>query len=164
VLRAINRTADRLPALLTGSVDAAVLTVTDYVKAKEQGCHTLLFYGDDLEFIAGGVVVNNETLSKREDFVRRFLRATLKSFQWFKTNEKGAAALLRQYTKLSPADAVTVHKILVPIYSQDGTVPRSFQERMITRQMANLKIEKKTTPEMVYDFSILDSLNREMGK
>jgi len=88
VLRSITRSSDRLPALLTGSVDAAVLSATDTIKAKEQGCHELLFYGDELEFISGGVVVNNETLSKRHDFVRRFLRATLKSFQWFKTNEK----------------------------------------------------------------------------
>jgi hypothetical protein len=35
---------------------------------------------------------------------------------------------------------------------------------MIALQKANLKIDKKITPEMVYDFSIVDSLNREMGK
>jgi ABC-type nitrate/sulfonate/bicarbonate transport system substrate-binding protein len=163
VLRSITRSSDRLPALLTGSVDAAVLSATDTIKAKEQGCHELLFYGDELEFISGGVVVNNDTLAKRHDFVRRFLRATLKSFQWFKTNEKGATALMRQYGKLSSADAATVHKMVVPIYSRDGTIPRSFQERMIALQKANLKIEKKITPEMVYDFSIVDSLNREMG-
>jgi hypothetical protein len=71
---------------------------------------------------------------------------------------------MRQYGKLSGADAVTVHKMVVPIYSRNGTIPRSFQERMIAMQTANLKIEKKITPEMVYDFSIVESLNREMGK
>ncbi len=164
VLRSITRSSDRLPALLTGSVDAAVLSATDTIKAKEQGCHELLFYGDEVEFISGGVVVNNETLAKRRDFVRRFLRATLKSFQWFKTNENGAMALMRQYSKLSTADAAKVYKMVVPIYSPDGTIPRDFQERMIAQQTANLKIDKKITPDMVYDFSIVDSLNREMRK
>jgi ABC-type nitrate/sulfonate/bicarbonate transport system substrate-binding protein len=164
VLRSITRSSDRLPALLTGSVDAAVLSATDTIKAKEQGCHELLFYGDELEFISGGVVVNSDTLAKRHDFVRRFLRATLKSFRWFKTNEKGATALMRQYGKLSAADAETVHKMVVPLYSRDGTVPRDFQERMITLQKANLKVERKITPEMVYDFSIIDALTRELQK
>ncbi|HEY7319437.1 MAG TPA: ABC transporter substrate-binding protein [Candidatus Binatia bacterium] len=164
VLRSITRSADRLPALLTGSVDAAVLSATDTIKAKEQGCRELLFYGDELEFISGGVVVNNETLAKRHDFVRRFLRATLKSFQWFKTNVEGATLLMQKYGKLSAADAATVHKMVVPIYSRDGTIPRSFQERMIAMQTANLKIDRKVTPEMVYDFSIVESLNHELKK
>ena len=71
---------------------------------------------------------------------------------------------MRQYGKLSAPDAETVYKMVVPIYSPDGTIPRSFQERMIARQRANLKIEKRITPEMIYDFSILESINRDVKK
>jgi ABC-type nitrate/sulfonate/bicarbonate transport system substrate-binding protein len=163
-LRSITRSSDRLPALLSGSVDAAVLSATDTLTAKKQGCRELIFYGNELEFISGGVVVNTKTLAERFEYVRRFLRATVKSFRWFKTNEKGAVALMRKYGNFSEGDADTIHRMVVPLYSRDGTIPPSFQERMIALQKANLKVDKKVTPEMVYDFSIVESLNRELEK
>src|ERR1041384_539315 len=46
VLRAVEPTPNRLAALMTGAVDAAVLNQMDRLIAKKNGYNELLFYGD----------------------------------------------------------------------------------------------------------------------
>src|ERR687888_90667 len=48
VLRAVEPTPNRLAALMTGAVDAAVLNQMDRLIAKKSAFNELLFYGDHL--------------------------------------------------------------------------------------------------------------------
>jgi ABC-type nitrate/sulfonate/bicarbonate transport system substrate-binding protein len=56
VLRAIEPPPNRLAALLSGAVDAAVLTHPETIIARKQGFNELIFYGDHIEFVSAGVV------------------------------------------------------------------------------------------------------------
>ena len=61
VLRAIEPPPNRLAALLSGAVDAAVLTHPETIIARRQGFSELIFYGDHIEFVSAGVVAPRET-------------------------------------------------------------------------------------------------------
>ena len=61
VLRAIEPTPNRLAALMSGAVDAAVVNQMDRIIAKKNGFNELLFYGDDLEFVTAGAVTTERT-------------------------------------------------------------------------------------------------------
>jgi NitT/TauT family transport system substrate-binding protein len=164
VLRAIEPTPNRLAALLTGAVDAAVLNQMDRVIAKKSGFNELLFYGDDLEFVTAGAVTTERLLAQRPDLVRKFLRGTLKGFHWLKTNEKEVVARMLPIMKISEAEAIDIYKAWVRVMSVDGTIPRSLQEKMIAFQRKSLKVEREVSPENVYDLAIVRSLNEEMRK
>ena len=164
VLRAIEPTPNRLAALMTGAVDAAVVNQMDRIIAKKNGFNELLFYGDDLEFVTAGAVTTEKTLAQRPDLVRKFLRGTLKGFHWLKSNEKEVVARMLPIMKISEAEAIDIYKAWVRVMSVDGTIPRSLQEKMIAFQRKSLKVEREVTPENVYDLSIVRSLNEEMRK
>jgi ABC-type nitrate/sulfonate/bicarbonate transport system substrate-binding protein len=164
VLRAIEPTPNRLAALMTGAVDAAVLNQLDRLIAKKNGFNELLFYGDDLEFVTAGVVVAEKTLSQRPDLVRRFLRGTLRGFLWLKSSEKEVVSRFAAAMKLTESEAAEVYKAALRIMSADGTIPRRLQEKMIAFQRKALKIDREVVPENVYDFAMLRSLNEELGK
>ena len=164
VLRAIEPTPNRLAALMTGAVDAAVVNQMDRIIAKKNGFNELLFYGDDLEFVTAGAVTTEKTLAQRPDFVRKFLRGTLKGFHWLKTNEKEVVSRMLPLMKISEAEAIDIYKAWVRVMSVDGTIPRSLQEKMIAFQRKSLKVEREVAPENVYDLSIVRSLNEEMKK
>jgi len=163
-LRAIEPTPSRLAALMSGAVDAAVLNQMDRIIAKKAGFNELLFYGDDLEFVTAGAVVTEKTLAQKPDLVQRFLRGTLRGFNWFKTNEKEAVARLVPVMKVGESEATDVYHAALKIMSQDGTIPRSLQEKMIAFQRKSLKIEREVAPENVYDFSMVRALNEELKK
>jgi NitT/TauT family transport system substrate-binding protein len=164
VLRAIEPTPNRLAALLTGAVDAAVLNQMDRIIASKNGFNELLFYGDDLEFVTAGAVTTERLLAQRPDLVQKFLRGTLKGFHWLKNKEKEVVARMLPIMKISESEATDVYRAWVRVMSVDGTIPRSLQEKMISFQRKTLKIEREVAPENVYDLSMVRSLNEEMRK
>ena len=164
ILRAIEPPPNRLAALLSGAVDAAVLTHTETIIARRQGFNELIFFGDHIEFVSAGVVATERNISQRPDFVRRFIRGALKTFYWIKANEKEVVARLAKATKSSEADGLELYRTGLKLFSRDGTIPRNLQERMISLQRKVLQVEKEVTPESVYDFSFVRAGNKELGK
>lgn len=164
VLRAVEPTPNRLVALMTGAVDAAVLNQMDRLIAKKNGFNELLFYGDDLEFVTAGVVVTEKTLSQRPDLVSKFLRGTLKGFFWLKSGDKEVVSRMATVMKVSESEAAEVHKAAQRVMSADGTIPRGLQEKMIAFQRKALKVEREALPENVYDFTMVRSINEELRK
>lgn len=164
ILRAIEPTPNRLAALLTGAVDAAVLNQLDRLIAKKSGYNELLFYGDDLEFVTAGVVTAEKTLAQNPEMVRRFLRATLRGFLWMKANEKEVVPRFAAAMKVSDGEATDVYKAALRVFSANGTIPRALQDKMIAFQRRSLKVEREVTPEQVYDFAMIRALNDELRK
>ena len=64
VLRAIEPPPNRLAALLSSAVDAAVLTHPETIIARKQGFKELIFYGDHIEFVSAGWWQPKETSRK----------------------------------------------------------------------------------------------------
>jgi NitT/TauT family transport system substrate-binding protein len=164
ILRAIEPPPNRLAALLSGAVDAAVLTHTETIVARRQGFNELIFFGDHIEFVSAGVVATERNITQRPDFVRRFIRGALKTFYWLKANEKEVVARLAKATKSSEADGLELYRTGVKLFSRDGTIARDLQERMISLQRKVLQVEKELTPESIYDFSFVRAGNKELGK
>jgi ABC-type nitrate/sulfonate/bicarbonate transport system substrate-binding protein len=164
VLRAIEPPPNRLAALLSGAVDAAVLTHPETIIARKQGFNELIFYGDHIEFVSAGVVATERNISQKPDFVRRFIRGALKTFYFIKANEKEVVARLAKATKSSESDGLELYRTGIKLFSQDGSIPRSLQERMVSLQRKVLQVEKEIAPEIVYDFSFVRAANKELGK
>ena len=164
ILRAIEPPPNRLAALLSGAVDAAVLTHPETIIARRQGFNELIFFGDHIDFVSAGVVATEKNISQRPDFVRRFIRGALKTFYWIKSNEKEVVARLAKATNSSEADGLELYRTGLKLFSQDGTIPRTLQERMISLQRKVLQVEKEVPPESIYDFSFVRTGNKELGK
>jgi NitT/TauT family transport system substrate-binding protein len=164
VLRAVEPTPNRIAALMTGAVDAAVLNQMDRLIAKKNGFNELLFYGDHLEFVTAGAVVTEKTLAQNPGLVHRFLRGTMRGFLWFKSGEPEVVSRMAKAMKVTESEAAEVYKGARQVWSADGTIPRSLQEKMIAFQKKALKIEREIGPENVYDFSILRSIKGELTR
>ena len=164
VLRAVEPTPNRLAALMTGAVDAAVLNQMDRIIAKKNGYNELLFYGDHLEFVTAGAVVTEKLISQNPDLLHRFLRGTMRGLMWFKSNEQEVVSRMANAMKLSESEGSEIYKAARQVASADGTIPRSLQEKMITFQKKALKIEREVAPENVYDFNMIRAIKAELTR
>ena len=163
VIQGIGTGSIRLAGLMSGSLDATILNPTESLMAKKAGLNELLFYGDyDLNIVSGGVVVSDSLLNEKHDFVRRFLRGTLKAFLWFRSNEQEVVAKMAEAFRISTSDAHGMYQATLKSYTTDGTVPRELQSKILKFQSQQLKVEKVIPPERVYDFTILEALNKEL--
>jgi ABC-type nitrate/sulfonate/bicarbonate transport system substrate-binding protein len=165
VIQGTGTGAIRLAALLGGSLDAAITNPTESIVARKQGLNELFFYGDyDLNIVSGGAALTDRMLREKPDLVRRFLRATLRALLWFRANEKEAVARMAEGFKISRDDALGIYKATLKSYTLDGTIARDLQEKIISFQRKQLKVEKDIAPEQVYDFTVLRALNEELKK
>jgi len=103
-------------------------------------------------------------LKEKPDLVRRFLRGTAKALLWFRANEKESVARMAEGFKISRDDALGIYRATLKSYSIDGTISRELQEKIITFQRKQLKVEKDIAPESVYDFTLLRAINDELKK
>ena len=165
VIQGTGTGAIRLAALLGGSLDAAITNPTESIVARKQGLNELFFYGDyDLNIVSGGAALTDRMLKEKPDLVRRFLRATLRALLWFRANENEAVARMAEGFKISRDDALGIYKATLKSYTPDGTISRDQQEKILSFQRKQLKVEKEIPPEQVYDFTILRALNEELKK
>jgi len=165
VIQGTGTGAVRLAALIGGSLDAAIVNPTESLMARKQGLNELFFYGDyDLNIVSGGAALTERTLRERPDFVRRFLRGTLRALLRFRANENESVARMAEGFKISRDDALEIYKATLKSYTLDGTISRELQEKIIGFQRKQLKVEKEIAPQSVYDFTILRTLNEELKK
>src|SRR5262249_59714983 len=71
ILRAIEPPPNRLTALLTGAVDAAVLTHPETIIARKQGFNELIFFGDHIEFVSAGAGGNQRKIFQKPEVLSR---------------------------------------------------------------------------------------------
>ncbi len=165
-LRIIISQPARLTSLLAGQVHATHLSGEYAVRAKSEGLTSLIFYGDHFDYSTGGVVVREKTLSEKPGFVRQFVRGTIKALLYLRSKERDKEVVkeIADYMKIQLAEASEMHQGLHRTWTADGTLPRETQQSLINFQRNELKVEKEFSPEKVYDFTILRSVLKELGR
>ena len=87
----------KMPSLLSGKVDVIEGYVIEEPRYREQlkkeGKELVAIYHKDwgLNVYANGIATHDDIIANRPDYVRRFLRATLKGVAWSFENPKGAS-------------------------------------------------------------------------
>ena len=66
--------------------------------------------------------------------------------------------------KLNESEASVVYRSSLKGMSVDGTIPAVLQNNMLTLQRRALKVEREVSPESVYDFNMVRTINKEFGR
>jgi NitT/TauT family transport system substrate-binding protein len=165
VIQPVGLGGTRVAALVAGTIDAAILNPMESLTVKKQGLNELVFLGDyDLAIAQGGVATRESLLRDNRDLVRRFVRATLRAFLWFRANEPDAVLKMSKTFNLSKEEAAELYKTVAKNFTADGTISRELQQRIIAFQSSQLKLEKAISPDNVYDFSIVRAVHEEQKK
>jgi NitT/TauT family transport system substrate-binding protein len=102
--------AGKIPALTGGKVDAIMGFFNDQaptIEAKTGQKVNYLLYADyGMNMLGTGLIVNNDTLKSKPDLVRRFVRATQKSWTEAAKDIDGATTAMAELAEQEPAKAV----------------------------------------------------------
>ena len=156
VLLSLGSTSTRLNALITGSVDAAVLPVPFNFRAQEAGFRELIsFVNQGLVLLTGTLMARNDNVQTNAALVERFLRATLKGFMYARDNRPSTIAILAHNINVKNDLAAKIYDSARPAMTEDGTVTEGLQKQVI-EQIARLRGLKETPPvDKFFDFALL---------
>jgi NitT/TauT family transport system substrate-binding protein len=152
-------TADvRLKALLTGSVDGAVLTLPGNLLAKDSGFVELASFENEVGALTGSVATSESFLTHQGDVAARFLRATLKGLKFFNSDREGAVKIMAKYMSISYEAALRTYDTSISVFVSDGMLSEDFQDKVLNFEFNAMGMEKKLPRSKVFDFSIMKSL------
>jgi ABC-type nitrate/sulfonate/bicarbonate transport system substrate-binding protein len=119
---------------------------------------------DIMELPGSGIVVSDQLIKENPLLIKRFLRGTLKGFQYLEDprNRDEIVNSISKDFNLEPDIAATNYKFMLSILSKEGMISRRAIENGIelTRQRIKTNEPAAELAKKMYDFSLLEEVQK----
>lgn len=164
-------TAGRVPALLTGQVDTAVMHVEQAIRAikRNPNLRNLVNFWEVFPDAFYNVIVAQEkTLKEKPELIEAFVRAVIKANRYMYKNKKGtldAAAEMTGYT-LEELEAAFDQLIKGRVWSVNDGMPRKMIQFNLDNlvRIGRLPAEKKPTYEQIVEPGPAEAALKTLGR
>jgi ABC-type nitrate/sulfonate/bicarbonate transport system substrate-binding protein len=152
-------------ALMARQVDAALVGTEMGIKAEAKGFHVIARASDYVPLGLGGMSASVDTLKNRSDTIRRFLRGTVRSLQYVRSdkNKSESADFFAQFLSLSRSDAEQIYAQSKDYYSPNGSISKEGLQFEINLLVQQLGLKKQVSVDDVADFRLLREVQAELG-
>jgi len=154
---------ERLAALMTGAIDATVLSPPETVAASRAGLRILANLGDlNASFPQTLMMVRRSFLANKRDTVKRFVRAYSEAIFEFKTNKEKAIKVYAN--RLKQKDQTILEETLAfygPKFSFPPRVDRGGVNNALELVRQGTEIKGEINLSQFADESVIDELERE---
>lgn len=157
-------TGGRVTSLAAKTVDSAVLGFADSLRMQSRGfpVHEVVNIGKEIKMLYTGLATSEETVIKRPDLVRRFIRATVRGREFVKRNKAQALALGKKYDK-APDDVRSAdYDATMEMMTTDGTEDADTQKSDIEIAKRMLNVQKEVPAEQIFDFRFTREVYKEL--
>lgn len=147
---ALGGGTNRIAAMKTGAVDAALIEAPYNVMLEREGFRKILFVGDLIPSPLAGFGTTLEKIRKQPDEVQQLVRATLRGIQYAKTNKQESVRAIMKWADMDQSLAEGSFDMAVTSWSNSGAAnPQGVQIAM-----EEIKIEQKleTLPDSAKAF------------
>jgi ABC-type nitrate/sulfonate/bicarbonate transport system substrate-binding protein len=157
---------NRLTALESGTVDAALLGVPENIIAVEKGYNELLFLGDVLSFPQNGFGASVKKIQESPDEVHGMVRATLRGFIFSldpRNREEVILIIMKQWRLTDRRLAGEMLKQFGRGIIRDMSIKPEGMQLMIDLVREDSKVAQPFSASQIVDFSFLERARRELG-
>jgi NitT/TauT family transport system substrate-binding protein len=159
----VSGSGQRLQALLSGKLDAAIVPPPFNFEAESKGFVRLMAAADVFETSVSGLALHNDTLKEKPAQVKRMLRALLKAQNFMRANKTESVRVIADWLKLEPGIAQASYDIYVKGMSVNGMVPERVLETDIERARKEQNVKEAVPVNRIVDFTVLKDALHDMG-
>ena len=157
VIYRIVDTGTRIGAMLSGSIDCAMMDYGEAFRAKKLGLKLLVNAAEYHGLLAGGLGVNSSKLHDQPDQVRRVIRAMLQALRYLRENPEGTQQVMMNWLKLDRDMAADIYQMAVNNYTRNGMVEESMLNSLVTGMLAEAGIKGVNVSQLT-DFTLLQQV------
>jgi NitT/TauT family transport system substrate-binding protein len=163
---AIGDESIRLEQLRLGQIDAGMLGPQGVVLARRAGLKTLLDVADEIDLPFAGLGTTTQMIDRQRGELKKFLRASVRGNRYSTDarNRSEMIGLIGSWLHLDQETAEHTYNVFVKATSKDGTLSRSGMEALVNERKRQAKLTADVPLDRVFDFSIVEEINREQGK
>ena len=156
----------RLAALESGAVPAAVLGIGDAYKLRQDGPrgHEVADLSREVHMQFNGLATSDRLLHDDPDLVRRFVRATIKSREYFKTYKEETLRTVAQYNGASREVNEPDYDSIIATLTPDGTLAEDVQVADSIVRAGLIGAPAVAPPDQIYDYSLARSTYAELRR
>lgn len=155
--------ADRVPAVLSGAVEATVVPVPTDIKAEELGLKRLLEMRQILQIPTSGLVATEDKMKRQRGEVLEVLKGIIEGLEYTRSHKEDVASLIARWIKLKPAEARKALDSVMDTYSP-YCVPTGEQVQSyvaMLRETAGIREDVPTSA--IFDFSLAEEAAKQLG-
>jgi len=159
----VSGNGQRLQALLSGKLDAAIVPPPFNFEAESKGFVRLVSAADVFETSVSGLALHVDTLKEKPIQVRKMLRALLKAQTFIRNSKPESVRVISEWLKLEPRIAQASYEIYVKGMSPNGIVPERVLESDIERARNEQQVKEAVPVGRVVDFTMLQEVSNQLG-
>ena len=152
----------RLAALMSTAVDAAVLNAPGKFKAKKAGLNEVLFMGEQVDALSGGVATTIGLIQTRPETVQRFVTASVKGLKYFLSNRQGSIPFMMKTMNVDIEMAREVYDMSLPTFTEGGTAGDDFMKNEVQLQTGVLGLKEVSRFDQPFDMSFALKANQRL--
>ncbi len=155
---------NRLPALLSGAVDAAIVSPEERYAALDHGMKDLMFFGKEVKNSWGTFATSERFLKEQPKQLAGFVRAVIKGLRVARQDREGTIAAVAKFSELDKALSTRMYDDLVGTFTKAGYVDEQSQKNdlAIVAQVAD--VAEIIPPKRAYDFSFARDAEQQLNK
>jgi len=155
---------NRLPALLAGAVDAAIVSPEERYAALDQGMKDLMFLGKEVKNSWGTFATSDQFIKEQPKLVAGFTRAVLKGLRIARQDREGTIAAVAKFSELDRALATRMYDDLVGTFTKSGYVDEQTQKNDLAIVAQVAEVTTIVPPKRAYDFSFAHQAEQQLIK
>jgi len=159
----VSGSGQRLQALLSGKLDAAIVPPPFNFEAESKGFVRLVSAADVFETSVSGLALHVDTLKEKPIQVRKMLRALLKAQTFIRNSKPESVRVIAEWLKLEPRIAQASYEIYVKGMSPNEIVPERVLESDIERARKEQQVKEAVPVGRVVDFTMLQEVSNQLG-
>jgi ABC-type nitrate/sulfonate/bicarbonate transport system substrate-binding protein len=154
----------RLAAIQAGSVAAAALLTTEVAEVRDAvpQAHRVANLREEAQMVYGGVATHDRELGEHRERTRRFLRAVMKSRDYYKAFRDETVQILMKYSQLSPAANEASYDETLSTMDGDASVSVEVQRRDTVARAQLNDLDQHPPAEQIYDYSLVQQVYRDL--
>jgi ABC-type nitrate/sulfonate/bicarbonate transport system substrate-binding protein len=150
----------RLPALLSGAMDAGLLDYGEAFRAKKSGFKIILNAADHYSVLSSALGANLKKIREQPEQVKRFLKANVRGLTFMHENPQASLEILMNWMKVEREMAEGIYQLSVNNFTRDGTVDDGTLKAVVDQQLAESKVSEVPLSQLA-DFSLLHQVLKE---
>ena len=155
---------NRLPSLLSGAVDAAIVSPEERYAALDQGMRDLVFIGKEVKNSWGTFATSERFIKEQPKQLAGFVRAVIKGLRVARQERESTIAAITKFSELDRALSTRMYDDLVGTFTKNGYVDEQSQKNdlAIVAQVAD--VNEVVPPKRAYDFSFAIQAEQQLNK
>jgi NitT/TauT family transport system substrate-binding protein len=152
--------ASRISALISGHIDAAILSSTEKLPAEEAGMKSLLFTGQYVKQPVGGLGTSVQRIVDRREDVRKGVRAVYRGLMAMRAQRDRVKSVFEKELALKPEQVNSIYEDTIRVLLPNGTIDlESLREPYEDARKLATNPPRVSLASLV-DYSILDEVRK----